>query len=54
MATLGIATVPTTFAVALALVRETSSLSSRLREWARFRLLFEVAVLWVITFVRAV
>lgn len=54
IATLGLATVPTTFAVALALVRETSSLSSRLRQWARYRLLFEVGVLWVIAFVRAV
>jgi len=49
---LGIATVPTTFAVALALVRETSSLSSRLREGARLLLVAEVAVLWVIAFVR--
>lgn len=54
IATLGIATVPTTFAVALALVRETSSLSSRLRRWARSRLLIEAAVLLVIAFVRAV
>jgi hypothetical protein len=54
LAVLGIATVPTTFAVALALVRETSSLSSKLREWARYRLLIEVAVLWIVTFARVV
>lgn len=53
-AILGIATVPTTFAVALALVRETSSLSNRLRERSRHRLLVEVAVLWAVAFVRVV
>jgi hypothetical protein len=41
--------VPTSFIVALLLVREQTSLAARLQRWARLRLLGEMSALWVIT-----
>lgn len=51
-AVLGLVTVPTTFAVALLLIREETSLAARLQRLPRLSLLVAVAVLWTVVFVR--
>lgn len=45
-------TVPTTFAVALLMVREQTSLGAHLMRWSRRRLLVWAGALWVVVFVR--
>jgi hypothetical protein len=49
---LGVLSVPTTFAVALLLVREQSSLAARLQRLWRFLLLMGTALLWTVVLVR--
>jgi len=51
-AVLGLVTVPTTFAVALLLVREETSLAARLQRTPRLCLLASVAALWLVVFAR--
>jgi len=51
---LGLVTVPTTFAVALLLVREETSLAARLQRGPRLLLLGAVAVLWAVVFARVI
>ncbi len=51
-ATLGLLAVPTTFSVALLLVRERSSLAARLQRFSRLRLLLEVGALWAVVLAR--
>lgn len=49
---LGLVAVPTTFAVALLLVREETSLAARLQRTPRLGLLATVGVLWLVVFAR--
>lgn len=49
---LGVLTLPTTFAVALVLIRDQSSLAARLQRRTRFVLSAAIGVLWVVALVR--
>lgn len=54
LAKLGILTIPTTFAVALLLVREQSPVAARLMRWRKRRTLGAFLILWVVTLARLV